>query len=200
MVEYKDITLDCGITLTISSDGKVFKNGKELKVNCYSTGYCYVTVMSNKHYLIHRLVASAFIQPLTRGDRSLHVHHLNENKKDNRLENLIIMRFEDHQALHKTIYPKKKKCEICGKEYIPSKTKRKISKTCSHDCWIELCKKRAEKREKKIAQYTLSGELLKIWESARKVQTALNIHESNINKCCNGHIKSYKGFVWKYAN
>lgn len=23
--------------------------------------------------------------------------------------------------------------------------------------------------------------------------------ESNINKCCNGRIKSYKGYVWRYA-
>ena len=23
--------------------------------------------------------------------------------------------------------------------------------------------------------------------------------ESNINKCCNGKIKSYKGYIWTYA-
>jgi hypothetical protein len=101
--------------------------------------------------------------------------------------------------LHKQIYPVTKKCEICGKEFSPGKTKRKRAKTCSYECWKKSCKIGAAVRKRPVAQYSMDGELIRIWESARNIRDELGIFESNVNKCCNGKIHSYKGFIWKYA-
>lgn len=198
-MQNREVMLDCGVKVTVSSDGRIWKDGFEMKIRQYPLGYCYITVKSKKHYLVHKLVASAFIQPLERGDSSLQVHHIDGDKTNNRVENLKILTAEEHQKLHKTIYPKNKICVVCGKTFIPKPTKRKRAQTCSVECWKQLCSIRAKCRERKINQYSIDGQLLKTWESARDAQNVLGIFESNINKCCNGHIKTYKGYVWKYA-
>lgn len=201
MVRYKDILLDCDVTVTVSSDGKVYKDDKELKQFLYSdSGYLYITVKSNQHYLVHRLVAHAFIQPLKRGDRTLQVHHINGDKTDNRVENLTVMTLEEHQNLHKQIYPLTKICEVCGKEYIPHPTKRKRSKTCSIECKRILQSIKAEPRQRPIRQLTLDHKLIKIWERGIDIERELNYYQSNVVKCCRGEIKSYKGFLWEYAD
>lgn len=106
----KNIEID-GRTIGISDAGRIYGITKELKPHLYSkSGYYYVQI-GGKNYLIHRLVASAFIKPLKRGDRSLQVHHINEDKSDNRVENLQILTMQEHQHLHKQIYPMIKKCE-----------------------------------------------------------------------------------------
>lgn len=199
MEEFRDITLDCGVTVTVSSYGRILKNGAEMNIRQFPTGYCYITVKSKEHYLIHKLVASAFIQTLKRGDRSLHVHHIDGDKTNNRVENLQVLTMKEHQQLHKTIYPKIKECVVCGKLFEPNPTKRKRAQACSPECRRKLCSIRAESRERKIDQYSADGKLLKTWKSARDIQNELGIYESNINKCCNGHIRTYKGYVWKYS-
>ena len=92
----------------------------------------------------------------------------------------------------------KNKCLVCGKEFTPKPTKRKRNQTCSWECSRILAQKNMPR--KKINQYTPNGELIKTWPSARDAQNELGIFESNINKCCNGHIKTYKGFVWRYCD
>lgn len=57
----------------------------------------------------------------------------------------------------------------------------------------------AEKRKRPILQINANGEIVKIWKSARDCQNETGYFESNVNKCCNGVIKTYKGYVWEYA-
>ena len=185
--------------LEVTKNGEVFHRGFMLKVQKYKkTGYLYV-YHRNSTYLIHRLVASAYICPLKRGDRKLQVHHKNENKTDNRVENLEVLTVLEHQHHHKQIYPIEKKCVVCGKVFVPEKTKRKIKQTCSNECKRKLMRERTKPRMRGICQYSTDGTLIREWESARDAQNELGIHESNINKCCNGIIQTYKGYVWKYA-
>lgn len=198
MIEYKELTLDCDVKILVSSDGKIYKEGIEWKINQYKTGYCYVTFKSSHHYLVHRLVASAFIQHLESGDRSVHVHHINGDKTDNRLENLQIVSMPEHQRMHKQRYAHEKKCVICGKMFTPSKSKRKIAQTCSKECMIKLMSKKAKSRE--IAQYSLDGTLIKKWESIRKAHNELGICEGGINMCCRGKYLSSGGYIWKYIS
>lgn len=127
------------------------------------------------------------------------VHHINGNKKDNRLENLAVMTHKAHNILHNQKYPLSKQCIVCGKEFIPSGTKRNRARVCSIECKIKHDTENAEKRKVPILQLSVDGDLIKKWPSARDVQNKLGYFESNINKCCRGKIKTYKGFIWKYA-
>ena len=67
-----------------SSDGKIrnIKKQRLLKQSCLSTGYVRV-IINNRTQLVHRLVAEAFY--VKKGDI---VHHINNIKSDNRVENL----------------------------------------------------------------------------------------------------------------
>ena len=50
---------------------------------------------------------------------------------------------------------------------------------------------------KKVAQYTLNGELVKIWDSIKDTERS---GFSQVGKCCKGIYKQHKGFIWKYIN
>ena len=63
-----------------------------------------------------------------------HVHHINQNLLDNRIENLEVHEAREHMQLHKQIYPDKKICEVCGNEYTANPRKRKRQKCCSPTC------------------------------------------------------------------
>ncbi len=92
---------------------------------------------TKKHRVIpyHRkLMQDKIGRELTRNEV---VHHINENKRDNRLENLQIMDRGEHTVLHCKIYPDTSICKICFKEFKTS-PKQKHVKTCSRPCKLRL--------------------------------------------------------------
>lgn len=188
--------LDSGRTIYVSDDGKIYNEKKrQFKQQVDKNGYASVRICGKRH-LVHRLVAMVFISRLKQGEQ---VHHINENKLDNSVHNLEVMTMKDHQHLHKQIHPITKCCVVCGKEFVPHPTKRKRAKTCSHQCWLQATRNSAEQRKRPIIQYDIKGNEIRSWASARDIQKETGFYESNINKCCNGVIKTYKSFVWAYA-
>ena len=57
--------------------------------------------------------------------------------------------------------------------------------------------RRSKKRSKPVLQYTLNGEFVREWPSTR--EAARNgFNQGNIWMCCQGKLKKYKDFIWKY--
>lgn len=90
--DYRQIEIDgYKIPYIITCEGDVYnlKTKKKLSVFYNNSGYCVVDLKVNnspkKHFLVHRLVATAFIP---NPENKLEVNHINGDKKDNRVENL----------------------------------------------------------------------------------------------------------------
>ncbi len=74
----------------VSNLGNVrsLRNGKNLKVRKNNRGYLMIGLTKDKKqkwFLIHKLVADTF---MTNSNKNLHIHHIDGNKTNNRLENL----------------------------------------------------------------------------------------------------------------
>lgn len=56
----------------------------------------------------------------------------------------------------------------------------------------------AKTLNKPVGQYTLDGELIKVWVSAREAQKQAGFSYNHISNVATGKHKTHKGFVWKY--
>jgi len=55
-----------------------------------------------------------------------------------------------------------------------------------------------KKTSKKVYQYTMDGELIKVWKSASEVQRQLGFG-GHISSCCRGKKKTGYGYIWSYT-
>lgn len=154
----------------VSNMGRIFSvlKNKFCKIDTHQKGYYTVTLSKNKHTThkgIHYWVALAFIP---NPEHKPEVHHIDKDKRNNCVENLMWVTRKEHAGLH-------------PERYIT------ISKKVKNG-----------KRSKQIAQYTFDGQLVKIWPSAMEIQRQLGISNSNIIACCKGKLKQTHGFIWKY--
>ena len=145
-----------------SRNGSVrFCKGRILKPLTSSSGYLYVNLYKNnikKEYLVHRLVAEAYID---KPDTSFQVNHRAENKLNNNVDNL----------------------EWCDAKY-----------NINFGTCIE---RRSKKKSKPVLQYTLDGEFVREWPSTMECGRN-GFNQGNIWMCCQGKLKKYKGFIWRY--
>lgn len=51
---------------------------------------------------------------------------------------------------------------------------------------------------RKIIQYDLNNNIIKIWSDIRQAEIALKIHHANIIKCCKGERNTTGGYKWCY--
>lgn len=61
-------------------------------------------------------------------------------------------------------------------------------------------RKIASQRMKRVAQYTLDGKLMAIYDGIRVAEEKTKIDNRNICACCKGKIKTASGYVWRYVN
>lgn len=103
--------------MIVSDDGRIFRNTDmyEYTHQVDKVGY-HVVIIKHHRYLVHRLVAQAFLNDY---DELKDVHHIDKNKENNNVSNLRCIDSRLHQRLHKTKYSKIKHCIVCGKEFEP---------------------------------------------------------------------------------
>lgn len=99
------------------------------------------------------------------------VHHIDGNKLNNNIYNLELIESFKHRSEHK-------------KGIVLSEVHRK---------------KISEANSKQVAQYTLDGELVKVWCSTAECGRN-GFSQQHISACCRGERKTHKGFIWRYYN
>jgi hypothetical protein len=159
----------------ISNYGRIINSqtNKELRPEKLKSGYLRV-VLSNKHYrkrfLVHRLVALAFIP---NPNNLPIINHKNEIKNDNRVTN-IEWCTHSYNAKYNDLSKKKAiRCNPC--QYLKD-------------------------NRRKVGKYDLNMNLIKVYDSLIEAGRSIGTDGSIIWKCCNGHgyVKSVHGYIFKY--
>lgn len=120
------------------------------------------------------------------------IHHIDHNKLNNSIYNLELVEQYTHTNEHnkeKKIIFIGEKNPFYGKQHT-EETKNKIS---------QANKGRISKRRKQVAQYTLDGELVKIWDCVKEC-AKYGFSEGCVGFCCRGKQDKHKGFKWKYLD
>lgn len=130
-------------------------------INLYKDG-------KSKTFAFSRVVYESFNGEIPEG---MQVNHINEDKTDNRIENLNLMTPKENANWG-------------------TRTSRQIETQTNRP---DL--------SKTVYQYDLDGNLVKVWPSAKEVQRVLGYANTNITACCNKtkyHEKQYAyGYIWK---
>ena len=160
--------------------GKRWKKEKILKPSVVKGGYLHVGLHKNgkiKNYLVHRLVAEAFIQ---NPNNYPQVNHKDENPSNNFVNNL----------------------EYCDAKYnvnYGTRNKRVAEKMKGKKLSEESKNKISEANSKPVLQIDqLTDTIIAEFPSINEVQRQLGINQSNISKCCLGKINTAYSFKWQY--
>lgn len=157
----------------ISDKGQYYSHPRTYCKGGYGYGnergnYLSLTLSKNKTKItkyIHVLVWETFVGPIPDG---YDVHHINHNRKDNRLENLCLIDSHTHIIMH------------------------------LNEHFEKFRNAAVKARSKPIIQYTSYGEIIREWKSQSEASRQTGIHFGSISNCCTGKSKTAGGFIWRY--
>ena len=142
-------------------------------------GYLRVVLYKEKKmktFLVHRLVATAFIP---NPNNLATVNHIDENKENNCVDNLEWMNLSQQQR-HGTCQQRR----VASTDY--------KARTSNTDY-----KAIAEKNSKRVYQYDKNEKLVAIWKSTNEAGRN-GYNHGQISECCLGKAKCHKGYIWSY--
>ena len=138
-------------------------------------GYFKVGLRKNgitKNCYVHRLIAETF---LPNPENLPEVNHIDEDKTNN-----FVFLNEDGSV-------DKEKSNLEWKNHRDN---------CNHGTRNE---RMAKAQSKRVLQLSLSGDLIREWESTRECgRNGFNF--GAVSACCNGKLPHYKGFRWMFAD
>ncbi|MED3552519.1 NUMOD4 domain-containing protein [Cytobacillus praedii] len=70
----------------------------------------------------------------------------------------------------------------------------------SHHAYNNGLMKKNGSRRRKVVQKNLNGEIINKFESLTEAAKAIGSKNIGIFKACNKNLKTYKGYIWDYAN
>lgn len=151
-------------------------------------GYKCVNLSVNgkaRTFSVHRLVAKAFIPNYQNKPT---VNHINEDKSDNRVDNLEWASSKEQNNHGTRIQRAVKHTDYKARKIDYSAVASK------HDY-----KALGESLSKRISQYTMSGIYINTFKSLHLASKATGVSIFHISLCINGHRKTAGGFIWKLA-
>lgn len=196
----------------------------------YKSGYLTYNITlpngNKKRISAHRYVAINYIDnPLNKPE----VNHKDGNKLNNNVENLEWVTAKENQqhaienelrtfahvfcfnnekkliAEYKSIIEAAKAVGISA-SIIQQELQKDIKALSGGFYWskepklnkIIIYKK--EGKAKEVYQYDLNGKFIMSYPSTGIAARAIHGQHSHIGECCRGKIKTYKGFIWRYAD
>lgn len=157
---------------------------KNLYLKPHNKGYLQVELVKNrkkKMLTVHRLVAATFIP---NPDNLPVINHKDENKSNNRVDNLEWCTFSYNATYSMDRHPEKYKTHICHK---------------NGNIFRRKCT--PYKHTKKVEQIDIpSNTVVKVWDDIVTIKGECNYNAWSITECCNGNRKTAYGFKWRFAN
>lgn len=166
----------------IDTEGKVFnvKSGKYRRYSVTQRGYCSVDLHRKgtiKRFLVHRLVAEAFIP---NPNNFPQVNHIDENPSNNNVNNL-----EWCTAKYNMNYGKGAKTRHLKIDY-------------SKPCYKQNAIINGQKTSKPVCQYDKKGILINRFNSAKEAERITGIDSAHIGHCCTLKRRTAGGYCWRF--
>ena len=158
--------------------------GKErlVKTSEDKGGYFQVNLRKNGEYKtckVHRLVAQTF---LPNPENKPCINHKIEGEKGKKINMVIFNEYgtidKERTTIEWATYEENNNYATRNERIAKANTNGKLSK--------------------RVLQLSLTGELIREWESTRECERN-GFDHSNVTRCCNGKRKTHKGFRFMYA-
>lgn len=204
-----------------------YLKGQENSKNGYFSYNLTMPDGSKKRCYAHRMVAIAYL-PQIKGKNQ--INHIDGNKLNNSVDNLEWCTQEENQQhaiakelrKFKHVYcftPAKElvaeylniKCAAKAVKVSAGMIEQEVNKDVktltggfywSYDRILGKTKDYENLgKSKRVNQYDLDGRYIMTYDSCGQAGRALGVKKnSHISECCRGKIKTYKSFVWRYAD
>ena len=163
------------------STGYYRRTEKILKPQLQNNGYLHIKLSQKdktKCILVHRLVAQVFIP---NPNNLPQVNHINEDKTDNRVENL----------------------EWCTQKYninYGNGISKRVKTNKENGTYKKIGEYNSKIRSKSILQFSKDNSFIRKWDCIMDVQRELGYDNKQICSCLKNRQKTAKGFKWVYAD